>query len=273
MVEPFVDGSEREPNDQSPGNELAPGGQRTGSLDGPLDRDVFQLQGAVDGRLVQAELDVDEGVPQPGLRMALVDAAGRVLAAQRLRPGDRKGLVALAVQERMLPDRLVLERPTARDGSLHPGDELDYVLRYDVRDVGDQPEREPNNTPESATPMVLGAWHTGSAADAAGVDWLRIDGGDPSMARIRIEATALAGNAFVIVVRDQGTQVDLRQVQIGGQPGTAGSNAAHEQELLVTGSGEGFLLRVQQIDATGRKSKPDARYQIRARFAPEDGPK
>jgi serine/threonine-protein kinase len=273
VVDAPVAGSEREPNDQGPGNELQPASQRTGSLDGPLDRDVYQLQGTLDGRLVQAELDVDKGVPQSGLHMALVDAAGRVLAAQRLRPGDRKGLIALAVQERMLPDQLVLERPRVRDGTAQSGDELEYTLRYDVREVGDQPEREPNNTPESATPMVLGAWHTGSATDAAGVDWLRIDGGDPSMARIRIEATALAGNAFVIVVRDQGSQVDLRQVQVGGQPGTAGANAAQEQELLVTGSGEGFLLRIQQIDAAGRKNKPDARYQIRARFAPEDVPK
>ncbi|MSP90979.1 MAG: serine/threonine protein kinase [Myxococcales bacterium] len=254
--------TEREPNDGGRGNDMAPDTELRGTLDGPGDREVVALQGAVESRIVRLELDVAAGVPQAGARLSLVDASGRVLAALRLRAGDRTGTLAFATAPRQLPDRLVLERLAARDGGLVPQEAVDWTLRYSQQDLADQPESEPNNTAESAGAMVLGAWHTGHAGDAAGVDWLRIDGGDPAMQRIRIEALAPHGNGIGLLVRDMGSQVDLRQVQLGGgQP--------QELDLLVTGTGEGFLLRVQQLDGSTRR-RIEPRYQLRARFASDD---
>jgi hypothetical protein len=174
-------------------------------------------------------------------------------------------VLAFAGSTRQMPDRLVIERIAVKDAAVRT-DEIEYTVKYQDEALADQAEIEPNNTEDSATPLVLGAWQTGSADDAAGVDWLRIDGGDPSMTRIRIEAAAPGQSTYWLTVRDQGTQTDLRKIQV--QPGL------DQQSMVISGSGEGFLLRIQQVEAGRRGRSPEARYQIRARYlSPDDDTK
>ena len=258
LVAPRPANAEREPNDQGQGNELTAGASLVGSLDGGGDRDLFALQGNVDNRVVRIGLDLQQASGTP-IRMALLDSSHRMLGSVLVRAGELRGLLAFVASGRQLPDRVFLQRVTP-SGGVAPAEEIGYTVSFDHTELGDQAEVEPNNTEASATPTVLGAWHVGHADDAAGVDWLRVDGGDQSMRRIRIEAIAPPGSSFWLVVRDQGTQVDLRKLLVQG--------GAQEQQLLVTGSGEGFLLRIQQIaPPSARRGKgPESRYQLRARF-------
>lgn len=255
---------EREPNDGN-GKEitdLAPHVELAGALDGPLDRDVCQLQGNFESRIVRAMLDL-KGVQGPtGIRMALLDNSKRTLASLVLRHGELHAVLAFAATGRQMPDRVVLERVGGKDGAPVQSGPIDYVLHYEDVALADQSVVEPNNTEDSATPMVLGAWHTGNADDAAGVDWLSIDGGDATMTRIRVEAVAPGAGTYWLTVRDQGTQVDLRKLQV--QPGL------DAQPMVVSGSGEGFLLRIQQVEAARRGRQVESRYQIRARYLAAD---
>ncbi len=255
---------EREPNDGNSKEigELAPHVKLDGTLDGPADRDVYQLQGSFESRILRVVIDV-KGMQGPsGLRLALVDGARRTLSSEVLRRGELHAVLAFAASTRQMPDRLVIERVAVKDAAVRT-DEVEYTIQYQDEALADQPEIEPNNTEESASPLVLGAWQTGNADDAAGVDWLRIDGGDPSMTRIRIEAAAPGQSTYWLTVRDQGTQVDLRKILI--QPGL------DQQAMVVAGSGEGFLLRIQQVEAGKRGKAPESRYQVRARYlASED---
>jgi hypothetical protein len=249
-------GLEQEPNDDGPGNEIAPDALVSASLDGEGDRDVFALQGQLEPHILSITVEVEGS--QPGMRLALVDATHRILASQVLRPDQRKATLAFLPNQNQMPSRVVVQ-PQPAVGVPWPG--VAYTLRYAHADLADQPESEPNNTAESATPMVLGAWHVGQADDAAGVDALRIDGGDPAMRRIRVEAVAPPGSSYWLVVHDVGTKVDVQRVLVLG--GSVGS------DLTVSGSGEGFLLKIQQTGQTPtRRGQPAqlSRYQVRARF-------
>ncbi len=261
-VKPREGEVEREPNDgrDKDVQELANHTPLTGTLDGPQDRDVYQLQGNFDGRIVQVTLEL-RGVQGPsGVRLALIDNGRRTLASQILRKGELRAVLAFVANVRQMPDRLVIERVPGKDGSpLTPG-EIDYTVTYADTALTDQPEQEPNNTEDSATPLVLGAWHLGTADDAAGIDWLRVDGGDPTMSRIHVEAVSPGQNTYWLTVRDQGTQVDLRKVLI--QPGLDG------QTMDVDGSGQGFLISVTPAEASRKNRGTDAHYQIRARYVP-----
>ncbi|MFZ4578564.1 MAG: serine/threonine-protein kinase [Myxococcota bacterium] len=249
-------GLEREPNDEGQGNEIAPEALVSASLDGEGDRDVFALQSQLGPHILSITVEVDGS--QPGMRLALVDATNRILASQMLRPDEHKATLAFLPNQNQMPSRVVVQ-PQPAAGVPWPG--VEYTLRYAHTGLADQPESEPNNTAESATPMVLGAWHVGQADDAAGVDYLRIDGGDPAMRRIRVEAIAPQGSAYWLVVHDVGTQVDVQRVLVLG--GSVGS------DLTVSGSGEGFLLKIQQTGQTPTRHGQAAqlsRYQVRARF-------
>jgi len=263
-VQPRPDNAEREFNDTGKGQDINTGGQLQGSLDGPLDRDVFALMGNLDGRIVRATVDVAQTDAPAWLRLALLDSSDRTLATAALRADAHKMVLAFVAGSPQLPDRLVLSRGSVKGDEPLRAEDIAYTLQYELLDLTEQQEQEPNNTAVGATPMVLGAWHVGSADDADG-DWLRIEGGDRSQTRIRLEAIAPVGSAWHLLVRDAGNQRDLRDVQVqGGVPAT---------EMLVDGTGEGFLLWLKQVpQVPARKGKPlDARYQIRARFVSTDG--
>ena len=238
---------ESEPNELAPGENLPVGAQRAGSLEGPKDRDVFRLEGAIDGRLVWLSLDTQEN-PPVGTQFMLLDQAGRSVASRAMHTGEKHAELAFAPAGDQIPDRLVLLRQGPRDVPLPP-EEVTYRIRYEHRDVTEFAELEPNDTPEDANPLALGAWQTGSAQD--GVDWLRLDGGDASLARIRLEAQALGSGAFQLTVRDVGQQVDVRTLVV--QPG-------QPQDLVIAGSGDGVLLKITAL------GKGEAKWQVRARY-------
>ncbi len=239
--------SEQEPNDVAPGENLPVGALRTGSLEGPKDRDVFRLEGAVDGRLVWVSLELPEN-PPVGTQMLLLDQAGRTIASRAMRAGERQASLGFVPTGDQIPDRLVLLRQAPKDVPL-PAEEAPYRLKYDQRDVVEFAEIEPNDTAEQANPLALGTWQTGLAQD--GADWLRLDGGDPSLARIRLEAQATGAGAYQLTVRDVGQQVDVRTLVV--QPG-------QPQDLVIGGSGDGVLLKI----AAHGKGEP--KWQVRVRY-------
>ncbi len=263
-VQPRADNAEREFNDTGKGQDLNTGAQLQGSLDGPLDRDVFALMGNLDGRIVRATVDVAQTDGPSWLRLALLDSGDKTLATGTLRADTHKIVLAFVAGSPQLPDRLVLSRAAPKSDELLRAEDVPYTLQYEVLDLTEQQEKEPNNNAAEATPIVLGAWHVGSADDNDG-DWLHIEGGDRSQTRVRLEAIAPVGSTWRLLVRDAGNQRDLRDVQIsGGAPAT---------EMLIDGTGEGFFLWLKQVpQVPTRKGKPlDARYQIRARFVAADG--
>ncbi len=241
--------TEQEPNDLAPGETLPVGALRVGSLEGPKDRDVFRLEGAVDGRLVWITLDLHDNPPD-GTQLVLLDQAGRTIASRALRSGETHATLGFVPAGDQLPDRLVLLRQGAKDTPLAP-EEVTYRVQYEHRDLTEFAEIEPNDTPAQANPLALGAWLTGSAAD--GVDWLRLDGGDPSLARIRVQAEATGSGPVQLTIRDVGQQVDLQTLVV--QPG-------QPQDLVITGSGDGVLLRL----AAHGKGEP--KWQVRVRYLP-----
>ncbi len=241
--------AEQEPNDLAPGENLPVGALRVGSLEGPKDRDVFRLEGAVDGRLVWISLELTDE-PPAGTQLLLLDQAGRTVASRAMRAGEKQATLGFVPATDQIPDRLVLTRQSAKDVPLSP-DEVNYRLQYEHRDVTELAEVEPNDALEQANPLALGTWHTGLARD--GVDWLRLDGGDASLARIHLEAQAVDTGAYQLTLRDVGQQVDLRTLVV--QPGTP-------QDLVIAGSGDGLLLK---IVGHGRG---EPKWQVRVRYLP-----
>ncbi len=241
--------SEREPNDSAPGENLPVGAHRIGSLEGPKDRDVFRLEGAVDGRLVWVSLELQDD-PPVGTQLVLLDQSGRTVASRAMHGGETRAVLGFVPTGDQIPDRLVLQRQGPKDVPLPP-DEVRYRLTYEHRELMDFPEIEPNDTPEQANPLALGAWQVGSAQD--GLDWLRLDGGDPSLARIHVEAQAPGSGAYQLTIRDVGQQVDVRTLVV--QPG-------QPQDLVIAGSGDGVLLRI----AAHGKGEP--KWQLRLRYLP-----
>lgn len=248
--------SEREPNDEQPGNDIQLGIAWTAALDGPTDRDVFALPGNVDNQLLQVELELPPNQEGAYLRMALLDGSRRMLAARRVLPGEVKPVLAFVGATRQMPDAVAVQRLAPKGGELRP-EEVPYTLQYRIIAAADQPEAEPNNTEESAQPMVLGAWHNGDTGDSAATDWLRVDGGDPAMQQLRIEALATSGQ-FTLMIRDLGSRADLRQIPI--------TDAAVRETIINNGTGEGFLLRVTSLEGPGKR-KEAARWRLRARVS------
>lgn len=246
---------EQEPNDLAPGENLAVGTTREGTLEGPKDRDVFRLEGAVDGRLVWIGLDVPEN-PPAGTHLTLLDQAGRVVAAQGLRAGEQHMTLGFVPTGDQIPDRLVVERVGKKDVPL-TADELTYKLSYSHREVTELLEVEPNDTPDKATSLALGTWTNGAADD--GQDWVRLEGGDPSLARVRLEVRAPGVGPVQLTVRDVGQQVDLRTVVVP---------AGQTQELVLTGSGDGVSVKLTAVAVPGKGAKPavDVRWGVRARY-------
>ncbi len=249
--------AETEPNDDPPGNESQPEMAWSGILDGPQDRDTFALSGSPENQLLQVEVELPPGQEQSWLRLALLDGSRRTLAARRLQPGEVKTTLASVGEARQLPDSIVISRHAPKGGELRP-DEVPYTLRYRIIGAAEQAETEPNNTEESAQPMVLGAWHNGDTGDSAATDWLRVEGGESGMQQLSIEAAAPAGQ-YTLLIRDLGTKADLRQIPV--------SETAARTILVNNGSGEGFLLRVVPTDPPGKK-KELIRWRLRARVMP-----
>ncbi len=239
--------TEAEPNDLPPGETLPPGVPRVGSLEGPKDRDVFHIEGAADGRLLWVTLDLHDD-PPPGTQLILQDGNGRTVASRVLRAAETHATLGFVAVNEQLPERLVLARAAVKEGVAAP-DELPYRIQYEHRDLTTFAETEPNNTLEQANPLALGAWLTGSAED--GADWLRLDGGDPSLARIRLEAEATGTAPLQLTVRDVGQQVDLRTLVV--QPG-------QPQDLVIAGSGDGILIKLAP------QGRGEPAWRVRARY-------
>ena len=236
---PRTETTEREPNDLAPGEPLAAGASRTGTLEGPLDRDVYRLEGAVDGRLVWLALDLGAGAPT-GAHLTLLDQAGRMVAAQAMRPGEQHLALGFVPTGDQIPDRVVVERVGRKDLPLS-AEALPYTLTYTHRDVTELAEVAPNNTPETATPLALGTWTQGQVD--GGEDWVRLEGGDPSLARVRLEVRAPGAVGVQMTVRDVGQQVDLRTIDVP---------AGQTQELVLTGSGDGVVVRLRALVQAGK---------------------
>lgn len=265
-VAPRVGVVETEPNDGHRRGELPAARSLLGVLDGPDDVDVFSLQDHFEGRIIRVHLESTQELSLEGVRIALLDHAGRPLTTTILGRRQLRGELAFAASHQQMPDRVVVHFTPgwkARWKS-EGGQEVPYTLWYSLEELGDQNEREPNNTAGSAGNMVLGAWHIGNCEDAAGVDWLRIDAGDPKMRRIRLEANAPSGNAWWLIVRDMGSGVDLRKVEV--------SPTANDHDLLISGSGVGILLRVERMPPGQHGKRQGSRYRLRARWSlPEAG--
>ena len=247
------EGAEHEPNDQPPGEPLAIDAPRSGSLDGPRDRDVFRLEGAADGRLMWIALDLQDN-PPPGVRFALYDQAGRMVASRALAPAEKHAKLGFVPAGDQIPDRLVIFRQALKDTPLSP-DEVTYRVTFTQRDLIPLIEEEPNETPEQATPLALGSWTLGNAAD--GQDWLRLEGGDASFARVRLEVQATGTGAVQLTVRDVGQQVDVRTLTVlPGQP----------QDLVLLGGTttdareNGLLIKLTP------HGKGEAKWSVRARY-------
>ncbi len=255
--------TESEPNDTGRGDDLPAEATIRGALDGPDDVDVFTLGGAFEGRVLRVELEPDGDAPLVAARLALLDHAGRPLTVHEIREGQITGVLAFAATARQMPDRVVVSLAGAARAIWDAREEIGigYTVKLSLVALGDEQETEPNNTIKSATPMVLGAWHVGNADDAAGVDWFRIDAGDPLMKRIRLEANAPVGSAFWLIVRDLGTRTDLRKVRV--------STRDNDQDLYIDGSGQGLLVRIERVAPEGRRrgSESNAGYRLRARWA------
>lgn len=246
--------SESEPNDERPGNELQPSIDHSAVLDGPGDRDVFNMPGSIDGRLLKVHLELAPGQEWAHLRLALLDGKQRMIAARKVIPGELKPVLAFVGASQQQPDVALIQRVAPANGELRP-DPVLYTVRYQITDAADQAEQEPNNTEDSAQPMVLGAWHHGDTGDSAAVDWLRIDGGDAAMKQIRIEAAASAG-PYLLTVRDLGRNGDLRQLVI--------AEGAPKEVIINNGSGEGYLLKATPTDAIAKRREA-GRWRLRAR--------
>ena len=263
--------TETEPNDGKRSNNLTGGKSVNGSLDGPLDVDVFQLAERFDSRILRIHVASANDRSLEGLRVTVQDNKGRVLSADQLRDGEKSSVLAFAATTSQEPHRIVLQWSDEARNRWKPGadDEIHYRMWYRVEDISDQTETEPNNTAASAAAMVLGAWHVGNADDAAGVDWIRINGGDAKMRRIRLEAGAPEGSAYWLTVRDLGTNSDVRKIQV--------TPSTNDQDMLVNGTGVGFLLKVERLKTptTQRRRKGSApqasHYRLRARWALTDG--
>lgn len=244
--------AESEPNDEAGGNALASGVEIQGFLDGPRDQDRFGLAGLFDGRMLRAQLTLQTPSPDPGpVRLTLLDSGGRMIAAEVVRPGQTMATLAFVATPLQAPDRLVVQRLPADGADPEP---LGYALQYRLAELAEQPETEPNDDAKTAPALVLGALHTGQVGDAGGDDWLRVDGGDANLRRIRLEVEA-PDQPWLLTVRDAGTQVDLRTLAV--------TSGLAERELSVVGSGSGFLLRVQPASAS---RKTVAGWKIRARY-------
>jgi tRNA A-37 threonylcarbamoyl transferase component Bud32 len=249
--------AEREPNDLPPGTELQAAIATQASLDGPLDRDVFSLPGQAAERTLRVTLELPAGADTRQLRLTLLDGSRRPVAMRRVTAGELQPGLAFVGALDQLADVAVVQRWPA--GNATPaGDVLPYAIRYEIHDGQDQAEAEPNNTEESAQPVVLGAWHRGDCGDSAAVDWLRVEAPGGAPTRLQVEI-ASEGGPVMLLVQDLGSRVNLRQ-------GTVTAGAA--QVFPVQGSsGEGFLLKVTPVAEPAAKRREAARWRLRVRAA------
>lgn len=255
---------EQEPNEEAGADALPGGLSLVGALDGPRDVDVFRVDERLDGKVLRVVVESKDQRSLGGMRLALLDAGGKVLATEVLRGSAQQGEVAFAGSERQQPDRVALSWIGDAATRWRPEEKRSgaYTIWYRVDSLADQAEKEPNNTAASATSMVVGAWHVGDAADAAGVDWLRVDGGDEALRRIRVEAGAPAGSGFLLTLHDPVGQSDLRQIRV--------DESNNDLDFTVDGRGAGFLLRIEKLPPEGSRRKPKqlaARYRLRVRWA------
>ena len=261
IIAPRTGVFEREPNDEGRSDELPAGRALTAAIDGPGDRDVFSLVGSFDGRIVRVRLQSADDRELAGLQVVMLDTGGRTLTTRIVKENQQKADLAFAATTRQMPDRVVV-KPSAAAADMwreFKRESFAYKLWYELEELSDQSEQEPNNTAPSASDMVLGAWHIGNADDAAAVDWLRIDAGDPTMKRIHILANAPSGSGYWLTVRDSGSQADLQKVQV---------RPSEDADLYIEGSGAGFLVRIERIPGSlGQRGKLPSRYRLRARWA------
>lgn len=252
---------ESEPNDAGRFDQLPQNRALLASIDGPGDRDTFMINDQLAGRIARLHVQSADGQDLAGLHVVMLDTNGRALSARLVKDGQDSAKLAFAASQRQLPDRVVVQLgETARAmWKQLKRDRYAYKIWYQLADVGDEGEKEPNNTPPNATDMVLGAWHTGNADDTAGVDWLRIDAGDPSLRRIHVQASAPEGSKYWMTVRDASSQADLLKLKV---------TTKRDEDLYIEGSGGGFLVRIQRItSALGGRGQTPSAYRLRARWS------
>ncbi len=252
---------EREPNDSAGSDELPQGRVLRATIDGPYDRDVFALQDQFAGRVVRVRVESADNNDLAGLQVVMVDTAGRPLSARGVKDSQHKAELAFAASSRQMPDRLVVRPSETAIGMWKQlgRESYEYKVWYELTDVGDEGEKEPNNAAASAQDMVLGLWHIGAANDTAGVDWMRIDAGDKAMKRLHLEISATPGSGFMLTIRDTGARADLRRLKV---------LAGKDEDLYIDGSGAGFLVKIERLEgANNPRAKIGAKYRLRARWS------
>ena len=211
-----VAGDELEPNDAPAfATLLAPGDAVSGYLGWRKDVDVYKipLDAVQAAGALRVEVDAPGGVAPT---LALLDAtearllertgrAGTPLIARGLapRPGDPYAFVAVSAG-------------SGKSTSAEPDQK--YVLRVEIDTVAAGDEREPNDTPESALPLVAPPGDTALAVAAADVDGRAagmLTAGDVDVYKLRVAAGQLARVELAVGPGAEDAKADLSLTLLG----------------------------------------------------------
>ena len=259
-VEPAQPLSEREPNgDAGTAGDLYLADQVKGWIGWAGDVDVWKL--SLEGLGSQSAIDVDVGgVPGLVLTVEILDAAGRSLVARK---GARDGGVAIrslvpALGEGAPPFHLV---KISADRS-NPVEV--YSLKVAPRLLDLDEEAEPNDAPDKASALRVGAAQSGSmrATYVAGdIDCFVLDA-SPGPMLIDVSVDVPAGVDFVVDLRNQSGQA-LASADAGGAGG---------RERLTGTIPAGSPAIVQIAAKPSKTDTGEARpYQLRWSVSPSDG--
>lgn len=215
VTEP-VPGDELEPNDAPAfATALAPGDAVSGYLGWRKDVDVYKipLDAVQAAGALRVEVDAPAGVAPT---LTLLDAtearllertgrAGTPLIARGLapRPGDPYAFVAVSAG-------------SGKSTSAEPDQK--YVLRVEIDTVAPGDEREPNDTPESALPLVQPPGDAVAAVPAADVDGRAagmLTAGDVDVYKLRVAAGQLARVELAVGPGPEDAKADLSLTLLG----------------------------------------------------------
>jgi len=195
-------GEERERNDQAAfADELLLGAAGRGFVGWRKDVDYWKI--ALEGMRPDEVLSVDvSALPGVALRLALVDAAGKTLVERKGKTGQPLSLSSVAIPEKT-PFVFAAVSGDA------PNVEERYTIQARVRAAQLDEESEPNDTPETASPLgdVPGAESGARVGTLGGTD---VD-------VYRLDPAAAARALSVTVEPPAGLDVELTLLGAGGK--------------------------------------------------------